>query len=79
MDCADVADRAAAYLDTELSPGERTQLEDHVDQCGECRVLLERLSAQDLAAPFKLDGLDEPALGPTRFILQPDGNLKLHD
>jgi len=27
----------------------------------------------------KADGLDEPALGPTRYILRPDGNLKLYD
>lgn len=27
----------------------------------------------------KADGLDEPALGPTRYVLQPDGSLKLLD
>jgi len=28
---------------------------------------------------IKADQLDEPPLGPTRFILQPDGKLELHD
>ena len=27
----------------------------------------------------KADGSDEPALGPTRYVLQPDGKLKLID
>lgn len=27
----------------------------------------------------KADALEEPALGPTRYVLQPDGNLKLLD
>ena len=62
MDCADVADRSAAYLDHELSPGECQLFETHLDGCTDCRSLLERLAAQDLGPPLVVQGLEDDAM-----------------
>jgi anti-sigma factor RsiW len=51
MDCTDVTDRLAPYLDDELAPGEIELLERHLDGCEACRTRIEKLSAQDLSPP----------------------------
>jgi negative regulator of sigma E activity len=43
-------ERLSAYLDGELSPEERVEVEVHLDACGECRAFLAQMEAVDDAA-----------------------------
>ncbi len=51
LDCQDIADRAAPWLDQQLSPGETELVERHLDGCAACRERLELLSEQRFERP----------------------------
>lgn len=45
MHCREVRSRLGAYVDGEVRPDERTELERHLERCGACRQELEALQA----------------------------------
>lgn len=49
VDCRKVRDRISALVDGELSPGESSQFEDHIDQCEVCSSLRSQFEAQGQA------------------------------
>ena len=51
MDCRTAEDLMAGFIDDELSPGHRALLEEHLQHCPACTVLLDQLVAQPLAPP----------------------------
>lgn len=70
MECSTVADRVAAYLDSELSRSERELFEAHLESCERCQELVERVDAIDLSPPRPLADTAEP-----RFWAAMDGKL----
>jgi anti-sigma factor RsiW len=52
-----VPEHASEYLDGELGPGERRRVEDHTEDCPQCRELLRSLRA--LIATLGTIGHDE--------------------
>ena len=46
MDCRTVRDRIAAWEDQELSPGETSQMREHLEQCPECMAFSQRIREQ---------------------------------
>lgn len=58
MECSEVRDRVAGWLDDELSPGELELMGQHLERCEACAQLVAALSEQDLAPPPvpELDG-----------------------
>ncbi len=52
MRCAAVNTRLVAWQDQELSPGEATQVEEHLRGCAECQALAVRLEAVELDEPL---------------------------
>src|SRR5262245_7788334 len=54
-----VADRLSAYLDAELPPAERSDVDLHLASCADCRSLLEELRMVDALAR-DLPELDMP-------------------
>lgn len=61
MDCATIADRVAAYLDSELSKSELALFEQHLESCEACQALVERVAAVDLSPPPPIPETAEPA------------------
>ena len=64
MDCRTVRDRISAWEDQELSPGEASQMADHLAHCSECLAFSQRIQEQsrwlaDLP-PQALPELDDP-------------------
>ena len=64
MDCRTVRDRIAAWEDQELSPGETSQMREHLEHCSECMAFSQRIREQsrwlaDLPPPA-LPELNEP-------------------
>lgn len=51
MDCHEIGDRMAAWLDAELSPGEAELFARHVEGCEACEGLLRRMEAQRFVRP----------------------------
>ncbi|MDD4860283.1 MAG: zf-HC2 domain-containing protein [Dehalococcoidales bacterium] len=45
MKCNEIKELLAAYLDEEVTPDERRQIETHLSSCGECRAELDLLAA----------------------------------
>ena len=71
MRCSQYADAIQEMVDGTLGPIRRSELQIHLDQCDDCRALLEDMERiRDLAA-----SLDRPAL-PDRVWLQVAGRLR---
>lgn len=66
MDCHEVEDRMAAWLDAELSPGEAELIARHLEHCPACAATMRRMEAQafprlhlpDVGAPGFWDRMD---------------------
>ncbi len=56
--------RLRAYLDGELSPGEREVVAAHVDRCAACKAELELLQSRSTGVAGRLDELDAPGAAP---------------
>lgn len=84
MDCNEVTDRSAPYLDGELARSEVELFESHLDQCEGCRRLLGALAEQDLGPPLRIEGLDrqgfwepmEAAVGAERVAMGLAGSAR---
>lgn len=70
MDCSNIADRVAAYLDNELARSELALFEEHLESCEACQELVERVSAVDLSPPPPPPEVSDPA-----FWARMDGAL----
>lgn len=51
MECHEVHDLVAAWLDDELSPGQRELMDRHLERCEACAGLVAALAEQDLRPP----------------------------
>lgn len=51
LDCQDVADRVAPWLDEQLSPGESELFERHLDECASCRDRVGLIADQRFEPP----------------------------
>lgn len=59
MNCEQMNELLSAWLDGELSPAEQERMQEHLEQCAQCRALLEQLQAlrssfsdlEEIAAP----------------------------
>lgn len=51
LDCQDIAERVAPWLDQQLSPGETELMERHLDGCAACRDRIERVAEQRFERP----------------------------
>lgn len=49
MNCGQVTERLAAYLDGQLAPAEAEQLADHLHGCTPCHQICDAMMAQDFA------------------------------
>jgi hypothetical protein len=49
MNCAEITDRIAAYLDGQLCPAESEQVSEHLNGCTPCHQLCDCMMAQDFA------------------------------
>jgi len=55
------ADRLSDYLDRELDPKEQDRIADHLEQCEECRAILEDFRRiRDWGASFQTGSADDP-------------------
>lgn len=54
-------DRLIRYLEAELSAAEQSQLEGHLNECGDCRSAIERLAADGAFWTFATKALDHSA------------------
>jgi anti-sigma factor RsiW len=60
MDCTDIADRLAPFLDGELSPGETTLVGTHLDHCVPCQARCEAMAEQDFGGVVRIAGSEHP-------------------
>lgn len=60
MDCNAIVDRIAGYLDGELARSESALFEAHLDTCGDCQKLVERVAAVDLTPPAPVAATADP-------------------
>lgn len=61
MDCTDIADRLAPFIEGELSPGETTLVETHLDHCVPCQARCEAMADQDFGGVVRIAGSEHPA------------------
>jgi anti-sigma factor RsiW len=69
MDCRQVNERTAPYLDGELAPGEGQQVEEHLTRCPACAALVEALAAQPLGPARPPEAIDETTWGAMDRVL----------
>ena len=60
MDCTDITDRLAPFLDGELSPGETTLVETHLDHCEACQDRCDAMGAQEFGGVVRIAGAEHP-------------------
>jgi len=70
MDCNKVRAKLMLYLKNELSPAERTELEEHIENCLECKAEMKQLGQMDKILHTAIK--TEPAPNFNADIYQPD-------
>lgn len=61
MECLQCMERLSEYLDRELLSVEQQQIEAHLEQCSDCRNLMNELNAVQEAVKFNIESIPVPS------------------